>query len=103
MALVDGVIPICYPDLSFTVPHSYSPSLSVSLKGAPSPSVLFAQHLMHFCSDEVAAQASSPVVSFHNSPPSLNVPLFSYPPSSYPVMPQDTFEDAIEDLADLLS
>lgn len=58
---------------------------------------------MHFCSTEVAAQASSPAVSFHDSPSPPNVPLFSHPPSSlapHPVTPQDASEDAIEDLAD---
>jgi len=100
MALVDGVALVCYPYLSFTVPHSYPPPLSVSPKGAPSPSALFARRLMHFCSDEVAAQASSPAVSFHDSTSSPNVSPFSHPPSSYPVTPQDASEDAIEDLAD---
>ena len=103
MALEDGVALVCYRFLPFTVTHSHSRSLSVSPKGAPSPSALFARRLMHFCSAEVAVQASSPAVSFHDSPPSPNVPLFPHPPSSlisYPVTPQDAFEDAIEDLAD---
>jgi hypothetical protein len=75
----------------------------VSPKDVPSPSALFAQHLMHFCSAEVAAQTPSSTVSFHDSPPSSKIPYFPYPPSSLPsysAAPQDASEDAIEDLAD---
>ncbi|KAH9959342.1 phosphatase 2C-like domain-containing protein [Russula dissimulans] len=74
-----------------------------SPKGAPSPSALFARRLMHFCSAEVAAQASSPAVSFHDSPPSPHTPFPPYPPSSSPshsATPQDPIDDSIEDLAD---
>jgi hypothetical protein len=55
------------------------------------------------CSTKVAAQASYPAVSFHNSPPSPETCLFPYPPLSLPLYsatPQDTSEDAIEDLAE---
>ena len=58
---------------------------------------------MHFCSAEVAAQASSPAVSFHDLPPSPKTPLFPYPPSSsqsHQATPQDVVEDTSEDLAD---
>jgi hypothetical protein len=58
---------------------------------------------MHFCSAEVASQASSPTVSFHDSPPSSKIPFSPYPPSSLPsysAAPQEASEDAIEDLAD---
>ena len=53
--------------------------LSVSPNGAPSLSASFVQHLMHFCSDELAAQASSPAISFHDSLLSPNTPLFPHP------------------------
>ena len=47
---------------------AYLPLGSDSSKGAPSPSVLFAHRLMHFCSAEVVAQAINPTVSFHDVP-----------------------------------
>jgi len=77
--------------------------ISDSPKGAPSPSALFARRLMYFCSAEVAAQASSPAVSFHDSTPSPNTPFPPYPPSSSPshlATSQDATDDSIEDLAD---
>ena len=52
---------------------------------------------MHFCSAEVAAQASSPTVSFHDLPSSSKEPLFPHSPLS---TPQDVSGDTIEDLAD---
>ena len=58
---------------------------------------------MHFCSAEVAAQASCPAVSFHDSPPSPETCFSPYLPSSLPLYsatPQDASEDAIEDLTE---
>lgn len=52
---------------------------------------------MHFCSAEVAAQASPPTVSFHDLPSSSKEPLFPHSPLS---TPQDVSGDTIEDLAD---
>ena len=78
----------------------YSPPHSDLPKGAPSPSALFARRLMHFCSAEVAAQVSTPVVSFHDVPPSSNFP---YSPSSLPshlATQEDVVDEIAEDLAD---
>ena len=58
---------------------------------------------MHFCSAEVAVQASSPTVSSHDSPPSPKTPFFPYTPSSSPsrsATPQDVPNDTIEDFVD---
>ncbi|KAI0259478.1 phosphatase 2C-like domain-containing protein [Gloeopeniophorella convolvens] len=74
-----------------------------SPKGAPSPSALFARRLMHFCSAEVAAQAASPAVSFHDVPPSAATAFFPYPQSPQSplaAVPEDAVEDAVEELAD---
>jgi hypothetical protein len=85
--------------LTSAYPYPYSDSP----KGAPSPSALFARRLMHFCSAEVAAQASSPPISFHDLPPSPKASFFPHTPLSAPshsAMPQDVSDDTIEDLAD---
>ena len=58
---------------------------------------------MHFCSAEVAVQASSTAVSFHDSPPSPKTPFFPHAPSSSPshsATPQDVSNDTVEDFAD---
>lgn len=52
---------------------------------------------MHFCSAEVAAQASPLTASFHDLPSSSKEPAFPHSPLS---APQDVSGDAIEDLAD---
>jgi len=52
---------------------------------------------MHFCSAEVAAQASPPTVSFHDLPSSSKESHFPFSPLS---TPQDVSGDTIEDLAD---
>jgi hypothetical protein len=82
--------------------EAYSFPLSDSPKGAPSPSALFAQRLMHFCSAEVAAQVSPPLVSFHDVPPSSKTSFLPYPPSTSPFHSptQEDVDDAAEDLAD---
>ncbi|KAI0300065.1 phosphatase 2C-like domain-containing protein [Multifurca ochricompacta] len=74
-----------------------------SPKGAASPSALFARRLMHFCSAEVATQASSPALSFHDVPPSSKTTFFPYPPSSSPphsTMQEDVTDETADDLAD---
>jgi len=101
MALAVGLAPVrqFYNFLTSAYPCPYSESL----KGAPSPSALFARRLMHFCSAEVASQVSSPAVSFHDLPPSPKAPFFPYTPVSSPshsATPQDVSNDTIEDLAD---
>src|SRR6266403_2750874 len=91
------VSPRIFSSSAYLCPYSDSP------KGAPSPSALFARRLMHFCSAEVAAQASPPTVSFHDSTPSPKDALFPYTPFSLPphsATPQDVSGDTIEDLAD---
>jgi len=57
----------------------------------------FARRLMHFCSAEVAAQASRPTVSFDDLPSSSKEPIFPHGPLS---TSQDVSGDTIEDLVD---
>ncbi|KAF8269103.1 phosphatase 2C-like domain-containing protein [Lactarius quietus] len=74
-----------------------------SPKGAPSPSALFARRLMHFCSTEVVAQASTPAVSFHDVPPSSKTTFFPYPAPASPThskIQEDPNDDTMEDLVD---
>ncbi|KAH9047826.1 hypothetical protein EDB87DRAFT_1417774 [Lactarius vividus] len=74
-----------------------------SPKGAPSPSALFARRLMHFCSAEVVAQASSSAVSFHDVPPSSKTTFFPYPAPSSPsqsMTHEGPTDDTMEDLVD---
>ena len=63
---------------------AYLPLGPDSSKGAPSPSALFARRLMHFCSAEVVAQATTPIVSFHDVPPLSKTPFFPYPAPASP-------------------
>ncbi|KAI9439416.1 phosphatase 2C-like domain-containing protein [Lactarius psammicola] len=74
-----------------------------SPKGAPSPSALFARRLMHYCSAEVVAQASTPAVSFHDVPPSSKTAFFPYPapsPPSHSMTQEGPNDDTMEDLVD---
>ena len=100
MGVADGVGGWCrtrtsglFPFSSSAYPYPYTDSP----KGAPSPSALFARRLMHFCSAEVAAQASPPTVSSHDLPSLSTEPLVRHSPLS---SPQDVSRDTMEDLAD---
>ncbi|KAN0128056.1 Protein phosphatase 2C (PP2C)-like domain containing protein [Lactarius tabidus] len=76
-----------------------------SPKGAPSPSALFARRLMHFCSAEVVAQASTPAISFHDVPPTSKTTFFPASPThskSQEGPKDDTVEDLVEGLDVLL-
>ena len=97
MVSVDGPALVCDP-YHFPTRGIFTPGLD-SPKGAPSPSALFARRLMHFCSAEVVAQASSPVVSFHDVPPSSKTAFF--PTSSTQSKSQEgPTDDTVEDLVD---
>ena len=99
--LADGLAPV--RQLYILLTTAYQCPYLESQKSAPSPSALFARRLMHFCSAEVAAQDSSPAISFHDLPPSPKAPPFPYTPLSSPshsAAPQDVSDDTVEDFAD---
>ena len=79
MVLADGLALVCY---SYFFPHRHRFMTTFSFAEGRTISIGALRSTFNaLCSAEVAAQASYPAVSFHDSPPSPETRLFPYPPA----------------------